>query len=104
MNERKLTAKEQAWLREKQKLKHDIRVLEHNLKEKDAEISELKETVSKIEDENRQYQDWIERLHQYMDMPEKEMREIIKHQKDLNNLFNGFDALLNFLKIGRKID
>lgn len=99
--ERKKSAKDIAFDKERSKFRSEIKKLQHEIYRKNAEILELKAILSQKENEISEKDDWIHRLLNYMDMSddlkrfiEKEKMEckVIKNMYDLGKLFSRFSV------------
>lgn len=80
------SAKDLAFDRERAKCQKQINNLKASLNQKEVELSEVNERESKCEE----LQDWVDRLLEYMDIPEEDMKKLIQREKDTA----GFGALL----------
>lgn len=81
INDYKKSAKDLAFDKERAKYNKQIRELESQLKKKDGELVIQKEAVEKLNDEIIQLKDWIERLLEYTELSEDEMRAIVDKDK-----------------------
>lgn len=98
--ERKKSAKDIAFDKERNKFRSEIKKLQNEVNNKNTEISELKLALSKKENEITEKDDWIQRLLNYMDMSEDELKKFIEKEKmectviknmyDLGKLFSRF--------------
>lgn len=79
--ERKKSAKDIAFDKERNKFRSEIRKLQDEVNNKNTEISELKLALSKKENEITEKDDWIQRLLNYMDMSEDDMKKFIEKEK-----------------------
>lgn len=84
------SAKDLAFDRERAKCQKQINNLKASLNQKEVELSEVNERASKAESKCEELQDWVDRLLEYMDIPEEDMKKLIQREKDTA----GFDALL----------
>lgn len=98
--ERKKSAKDIAFDKERNKFRSEIRKLQNEVNNKNTEISELKLALSKKENEITEKDDWIQRLLKYMDLSEEDLKKfiekekmecaVIKNMHDLGKLFSRF--------------
>lgn len=100
--EKKKSAKDIAFDKERNKFRSEIRKLQHENYSKNAEILELKAILSQKENEISEKVDWIHRLLNYMDMSEDDLKRFIEKEKmectviknmyDLGKLFSRFSV------------
>ncbi len=100
--DRKKSAKDIAFDKERSKFRSEIRKLQHETYNKNAEILELKAILSQKENEISEKDDWIHRLLDYMDMSEDDLKRFIEKEKmectviknmyDLGKLFSRFSV------------
>lgn len=98
--ERKKSAKDIAFDKERNKFRFEIRKLQDEVNNKNTKISELKLALSKKENEIIEKDDWIQRLLKYMDLSEEDLKKFIEKEKiectiirnihDLSKLFSRF--------------
>ena len=88
------SAKDLAFDKERAKYGKHIRELESELKQKDREIGELRDQILQVEEKCQSLRNWIDRLLEYTEMSEEDMKKIIQKEKDsaevmehLNNFF-----------------
>jgi uncharacterized coiled-coil protein SlyX len=93
------TAKDLAFDRERAKYGKRIKELEVELKRKDGEILELRNQVSEAEAKCESLQDWIDRLLEYTEMSEDDMKKIIQKDKDSAEVMERMNALLGITKM-----
>ena len=84
----KKPAKDLAFDRERLKYMKQIKELRALLKQKDTEISEVKAHAIDAESKCIELQDWVNRLLDYMDLPENEMRIVFQRQKETSEFVN----------------
>lgn len=82
------SAKDLAFDRERLKYMKQIKELSALLKQKDTEISEAKAHAIEAESKCIELQDWVNRLLEYMDLPEDEMRRVFQRQKETSEFVN----------------
>lgn len=94
----KKSAKDLAFDKERAKYRKQIRELELHIKEKDIKIysldSELKQSNAKIE----QLEDWINRLLDYTELSEADMKIIINKDKAAAEVLDKFNSLTSIFK------
>lgn len=76
------TAKDLAFDRERAKLGKQIRDLEDKLKQKNKDELELRNQIRELESKCESLQDWVNRLMDYTNMSEEDMKAIIQKDKD----------------------
>jgi len=79
--DKKKSAKDIAFDKERSKLCSEIRKLQYEINNKNTEISELKLVLSQKENEITEKDDWIQRLLRYMDLSEEDLRKFIEKEK-----------------------
>lgn len=72
--------KDLAFDKERAKFRSEIRQLKGDIQSKDLQIRELTCQIEELENKIRELQDWNERLLEYMDMPEEDMRRVLKEK------------------------
>lgn len=77
----KKSAKDIAFERERVKFRSEIKALERELKNCEKECQKLTEIIRQNEEKIRQQDDWIQRLLEYTELSENEMRNLV--EKDL---------------------
>ena len=92
------SAKDLAFEKERAKYRKQIRELESVIDERDVTIRELNDQLLQAEGKCSELQDWINRLLEYTEMSEEDMRNIIQKEKDTAELMEHFNALIG---IGR---
>lgn len=93
------TAKDLAFDRERAKYGKRIRELEAELKRKDGEILELRNRMGEAEAKCESLQDWVDRLLEYTEMSEEDMKKIIQKDKDSAEVMEHMNALLGITKM-----
>ena len=81
-NKNNKTAKDLAFDRERAKYGRQIRDLEDKLKQKNKDELELRNQIRELESKCESLQDWVERLMEYTNMSEEDMKIIIQKDKD----------------------
>lgn len=92
----KKSAKDIAFDKERAKYNKKIRELELQLKEKDNTISCQNDTISKLSEEVLQLKDWVDRLLEYTELSEEEMKDIIDTDKKSAEIIDKVSTLYNF--------
>ena len=89
MSTNKRSAKDIAFDKERAKYNKRIRELESQLKEKDEIINSQKEDLARIE----QLEDWVNRLLEYTELSEDDMRNIVNKEKATAKMLNDFSFM-----------
>lgn len=91
------SAKDIAFDKERAKYHKEIRELKYELQKAIVERNEYVEKLAAAEDKCEQLQDWINRLLEYTEMSEEDMKRIIQKDKEtseamehLNSMFDIF--------------
>lgn len=92
------SAKDLAFEKERVKYRKCINEMEIELKQKDNEILELRNRFSEAEEKCTQLQDWVNRLLEYMDLSEEDMRKIIQKDKDSAEVMEHMNGLFGIMK------
>lgn len=94
------SAKDIAFDKERAKFRHEIGALNHTIKERDATIRDLNDQIAKLESETARQQDWINRLLEYMDLPEEDFKKLLEAQKshqELQELLQPFSRMFQLM-------
>ena len=88
MSERKKSAKDIAFEKERCQYKKKIRELDQCLSKTKAELDDLRQHVAALENENATLQDWVGRLIEYTEMIEsdKDIAKVIQLAKKMMNI------------------
>lgn len=88
MSERKKSAKDIAFEKERCQYKKKIRELDQCLSKTKAEMDDLRQHVAALENENATLQDWVGRLIEYTEMIEsdKDIAKVIQLAKKMMNI------------------
>jgi len=89
----KLTAKEKHLQDKIVKLQKDNNILEDKFKECNVENRKIKLDNIKLQKENQQQKEWIERLLQYTELSEKDIKIACEKDKNLSQMFGLFNQL-----------
>lgn len=79
--DRKKSAKDIAFDKERAKFRSEIRDLKQDISERDKDIRRLKEIISQKENEITEKDDYIRRLLEYMEMSEEDLKKFIEKEK-----------------------
>lgn len=92
--------KDIAFDKERAKYRHEIKDLQITTTKQLLEISKLRKRISELEESVRQKDEWIQRLLEYTELSEENMRkqikkdknvsEVLEHINDMNNLIAEF--------------
>ena len=85
----KKSAKDIAFDKERAKYNKRIRELESQLKEKDEIINSQKEDLARME----QLEDWVNRLLEYTELSEDDMRNIVNKERTTAKIINDFSSM-----------
>lgn len=80
----KKSKKDLAFDKECAKFRSEIRQLKGDIQSKDMRIRGLMNQIGELENKIRELKDWNERLLEYMDMPEEDMRRMLR-EKDIES-------------------
>lgn len=89
MSTNKRSAKDIAFDKERAKYNKRIRELESQLKEKDEIINFQKEDLARME----QLEDWVNRLLEYTELSEDDMKNIVNKEKTTAKIINDFSSM-----------
>lgn len=90
MNKKK-SAKDIAFDKERAAFRKRIRELEREISNKEAENRELRNVISQKETEMVEKDDWIRRLLEYMDLSEDELKKFIGSEKIKADIYDGIN-------------
>lgn len=76
--------KDLAFDKERAKFRSEIRQLKGDIQSKDLRIRGLLSQIHDMESEIERLKDWNDRLLEYMDMPEEDMRRVLR-EKDIES-------------------
>lgn len=98
--ENRKSKKDLAFDRERAKHRHEISALQREIKENLREIEVLNQNISELEESIRRKDDWIQRLLEYTELTEEDMKnqiqkdrsvsEVINHMQEMNSMIFGF--------------
>lgn len=88
--------KDLAFDKERAKFRSVIRQLKCDIQSKDLQIRGLLSQIHDMESEIERLKDWNDRLLEYMDMPEEDMRRILR-EKDIES--QAVESMRNIVEI-----
>lgn len=88
--------KDLAFDKERAKFRSEIRQLKGDIQSKNMQILGLMNQIGELENKSRELKDWNERLLEYMDMPEEDMRRVLR-EKDIESQVS--ESIRNIMKI-----
>lgn len=91
--EKKMTAKDIAFEKERAKYRKQINELNRELLEQKQTNRNLVDQISKLEDNVRQKEEWIQRLLSYMELSEEDMRNLLEKDKVISEIANQMQVL-----------
>lgn len=96
----KKSAKDLAFDKERAKYRHEIKDLQREVKENLREVEALNQKISELEESIREKDEWINRLLEYMELTEEDIKnqiqkdksvsEVIDHMEEMNSIICGF--------------
>lgn len=92
----KKSKKDLAFDKERAKFRSEIRKLKSDIQSKDIQIRALNLQINELETEIDNLKDWNSRLLEYMDMPEEDMRRVLR-EKDIES--QACESIRNIMKI-----
>ena len=98
MKDKKKSAKDIAFDKERATFRKQIRELEREVSNTDLEIRKLKEVISQKETEITGKDDWIRRLLEYMDLSKDDLKRFIENEKakaDIRDRFSTVDKMFS---------
>lgn len=93
------SAKDLAFEKEKQKYRKQLREYESLLKQKEIELSDINEKLHDSENKCVELQEWIDRLLEYMELSEEDMRRLIKKEKDTADVMKHMSSILGVIRV-----
>ena len=100
--ERKLTAKDKAYLKEKAKYRHWLNQLENEVRNQNKTIMELNQKIAQLESQIISKDEWIERLLELTKLTpnqvENYLHEIHYHHKNEKELVNSLQILKKYFQ------
>lgn len=95
--DKKKSAKDIAFDKERALFRKQIRELEREVHNKELENRELRNVISQKETEMAEKDDWIRRLLEYMDLSEDDLKKFIKNEKIKADIYDGFGVMSKVL-------
>lgn len=95
--ENKKSKKDLAFDRERAKYRHEIANLQRDVKENLREIEVLNQKISELEESARQKDEWINRLLEYTELTEEDMKNQIQKDKSVSEVINNMEEINNML-------
>lgn len=93
----KKSKKDLAFDKERAKYRHEIRDLQREVKENLREIEVLNQNISRLEESIREKDEWINRLLEYTELTEEDMRNQIKKDKSVSEVINNMEEMNNMI-------
>ncbi len=93
----KKSAKDIAFEKERAKFRSEIRKLTDFVNDKQKQIDRLNEIVSEKDSVIRQQKEWIERLLEYTELSEKDMKAIINKEKVTSEIMEHFQFMARIM-------
>lgn len=97
--ENKKSKKDLAFDRERAKYRHEIADLQREIKENLREIEVLNQKISELKEGIREKDEWINRLLEYTELTEEDMKNQIQKDKSVSEVINNM-AEINDLLFG----
>ena len=94
------TAKDLAFDRERAKFGMQIKNLESKLSQKNNEVLELQKQIKTMELERDQLKDWVERLLEYTEISEDDIKTIVQKDLESAKAISMLTGLLKFSGFG----
>lgn len=92
--------KDLAFERERTKYRHEIKDLQRKVKENLREVEVSNQKIAELEESIREKDEWINRLLEYTELTEEDMKnqiqkdknvsEVINHMQEMNDIIFGF--------------
>lgn len=97
MTTSKKSAKDLAFDKERAKYRQQIKELESQIKRKDEYIKKMDILLSNKEKELTEKCDWINRLLEYTELSEEEMKKVIEKDKTVSEITESFSSMQRVL-------
>ena len=91
------SAKDLAFDRERAKYRKEINDLRVELDKKEIEKTHLSEKVSELENKCSELKDWIDRLLEYTEITEDDMKKIIRKDVETSKAMEHFNSLVSVM-------
>lgn len=89
--------KDLAFDKERAKYRHEITSLQRDIKENLHEIEVLNQRISELEESIRQKDEWIQRLFEYTELTEEDMRNQIQKDRSVSEVINRMEEMNNMI-------
>jgi len=89
----KKSAKDIAFDKEREKFRSEIRKQTDGLNKKQKQIDELNEVIREKDVVISQQKEWIDRLLEYTELSEDDMKQLIEKDKKINEIIDNFRSL-----------
>ena len=96
MKGKKFTAAEKHFEGKKQEYERKIKHLSFELSESRKEISRYKETCNSLQTENEQLKQWVDRLLEYTELSEKDIKEACEKDKRISETAKMMSTIFKF--------
>lgn len=93
----KKSKKDLAFDKERAKYRHEIRDLQREVKENLREVEALNQKISELEESIREKDEWINRLLEYTELTEEDMKNQIQKDKSVSEVINNMEEINNML-------
>ncbi len=93
MSNRKLSAKDKAFEKERITYRQRIRQLESTISSLKVELATIKGEVAEKDEKIRQLEDWVNRLLEYTELSEEEMKRVLEKDKTVSEVFENVKAM-----------
>ncbi len=93
MSNRKLSAKDKAFEKERITYRQRIRQLESTISSLKVELAKIKGEVAEKDEKIRQLEDWVNRLLEYTELSEEEMKRVLEKDKTVSEVFENVKAM-----------
>ena len=97
MSMHKKSAKDIAFDRERVKFRQEIKSLKSEIRNQQKQISEYRYQIEEYADEIRSQADWIERLLEFMDVPEEDLKMLVEQTRSKVNLVDKINGLTGII-------
>lgn len=94
---KKMSAKDIAFEKEREKYRKEIRALEHDVSALRVAVMQKDNELHLLRSELEQKSDWIRRLLEYTELSEDDMRTIINKEKNISAVVKMFGELSNVI-------
>lgn len=91
------SSKDLAFDKERAKYRHEISTLQREIKENLRYIELLNWKILELEESIRQKDDWINRLLEYTELTEEDMRNQIQKDRSISEVINNMEKMNNMI-------